>query len=82
MIPPPRHFAAARVLAGLSQAELARRARVAESAIFRYESGRSNPRITTIVAMMRALAEVGVESLDETDDHEIGIAVRKRRSQL
>jgi predicted transcriptional regulator len=82
MIPPPRQFAAARVLAGLSQAELAKRARVAESAILRYETGKSDPRVTTIAAMMRALAELGVEFLDETDDHEMGVAVRKRRSQL
>lgn len=77
MIPPPRLLAAARVLAGLSQAELAARANVGIGALSRYEAGKTMPRIDTIAALVRALGEVGIGFLEESDSVEMGIVKRK-----
>jgi transcriptional regulator with XRE-family HTH domain len=78
MVPPPRQVVAARVLAGLSQAELAKRADVAVSALSRYEAGHSMPRIDTIAAIVRALTKSGIVFTEETDVYEIGVLRRKK----
>lgn len=79
MIPPPRLLAAARVLAGLSQAELAARANVGVGALSRYEAGKTMPRVDTISAVVRALAEFGIGFLEESGDVEMGVVKRKAR---
>jgi transcriptional regulator with XRE-family HTH domain len=79
MIPPPRLLAAARVLAGLSQADLAKRANVGIGALSRYEAGKTTPRIDTIAALVDALAELGVGFLEGGRDIEMGVVIRRRR---
>ncbi len=71
----PRLLAAARVLTGLSQAELAQEAGVHRNALQRIEAG-SDVRLSTLTALMDALLRHGVEILDG-DEHHVG-SVRLR----
>lgn len=66
---------AARILAGLSQADLAEQAGCAVSALARFEQGRTSPRLATVRALVSVLARYGVELLPATDRYEVGIAV-------
>jgi transcriptional regulator with XRE-family HTH domain len=66
------------VLCGLSQAELAERAGVAQSALYRYETEQTSPRLKTIAAIVTALTDLGIEFLPETEDRGMGIVLRKR----
>jgi transcriptional regulator with XRE-family HTH domain len=67
------------VLAGLSQAELAKRANVGIGALSRYEAGKTMPRIDMIAALVDALAELGVGFVEEGEDVEMGVVIRRRR---
>jgi transcriptional regulator with XRE-family HTH domain len=51
---------AARVLAGLTQHQLAREARVNVSTLKRLESGQTTPNVRTLAKLERALTEQGV----------------------
>ena len=70
-----RLIMAARILAGLSQAELAAQADCAISALARFEQGRTQPRLDTVRALVGALTRNGVEFLPETQRHEGGVAL-------
>lgn len=52
-----------RIRAGLTQAELAERAGVSQSLIARIESGKVNPRVSTLVRIYQALEEFMEEEL-------------------
>jgi transcriptional regulator with XRE-family HTH domain len=78
MLPALPFLAAARVLANLTQVELAKRARVSVSAVKRLEAGNTDARVSTIQALTRALAACGVEFLFNQQEECEGI---KRRNQ-
>ena len=60
----------ARLRAGLSQAELARRARTSQSSIALYEAGRRSPSMDTLERLLGAAGfELRVQ-LEPIDDHE------------
>ena len=61
---------AARVSAGLTQAELAHRLSTTQSAIARLETGRSNPRLSTVA---RAMAACGRELVVAARPHHASI---------
>lgn len=60
-VPPPRFLAAARVLAGLSQVDLARLAGVAVSSLARYERGDRTIRSDTLAALLTVLRARGIQ---------------------
>ncbi|WP_370288013.1 helix-turn-helix domain-containing protein [Siccirubricoccus soli] len=71
MLPSPRLLAAARILANVTQAELAKRAGVSVSALRRLEVGDTNARVATVEALTKALIACGIEFLyDQTADRE------------
>jgi len=66
-IPSPDELKALRLRAGLTQTELARRAGVSQSLIARIESGKVNPRVSTLMKIYRALQEFIGEQLTAED---------------
>lgn len=54
-IPTPEELRAMRLRAGLTQSEVARRAGVSQSLIARIETGKVNPRVSTLLRIYRAL---------------------------
>ena len=58
----------ARLRAGLTQAELARRTGTTQSAVARLESGRTSPAYDTVVAMVRACGLDLLIEIAERDD--------------
>lgn len=66
-IPSPKYLRELRKAAGLSQAELARRAGVSQSLIARIESGDVNPRVSTLQRILKALEEYVEEELKAED---------------
>jgi transcriptional regulator with XRE-family HTH domain len=73
----PRLLVAARVLAGMSQAELAAAAGVATSVLQAIEQGRSDPKLSTVLALLDALKACGVELVPETERVAGGVLVIK-----
>ena len=74
-IPPPRLLAAARVLVGLSQRDLAAEAGLAVSSVGRYEAGLSGLRSDSLAAILGVLARRGVRFIDPTDEVEAGLVL-------
>jgi predicted transcriptional regulator len=72
-----RQLRAARVLIGMEQIELARRARVAIGTVRRMESfdGEVGARTSTLSLVIRALEKAGIEFLN---DGQPGVRVRKK----
>jgi len=60
----PRQIRAARALLGWSQQQLADRAIVSLNALARLETGNVDSRVSTMMAIQKALAKAGVEFLD------------------
>lgn len=60
MLPSPRAVQAARILAGLSQAELAAAAGISRTALSRLEAARVDTRSRTLSAVLAALRDRGV----------------------
>ncbi len=60
----------ARLRAGLTQAELARRAATSQSAIARYEGGEVSPRVDTLDRIVAACGLELVPALVHYDDHD------------
>ena len=77
MIRSPRTLPAARALAGYTQVELARAAGIAPSVLQAIEQGRSNPKLTTVNAIVDALKARGVELVGESERHAWGVLVVK-----
>lgn len=72
-----RLIAAARVLLGWSQDELARRAGVARRTIVSLEGGKGDPKRSTETKILALLEAEGLE-FTETPDR-LGVAMRRRR---
>lgn len=77
LLPPPRLLAAARVLAGLTQAMLAKEAGIGVATVRRYEGGVGMMRVDTLAAAVEALRKHGVYLLPETDEVEMGVFIKK-----
>ncbi|MDP1821545.1 MAG: helix-turn-helix transcriptional regulator [Acidimicrobiales bacterium] len=63
----------ARVRAGLTQAELARRARTSQSAIAFYEAGTRSPSMATLERIVRAAGFEMRIQLEAPDDHDASL---------
>jgi predicted transcriptional regulator len=59
----PRQIRAARALLGWSQQQLADKAIVSLNAVARLESGKVDPRLSTVSAIQKALMKAGIEFL-------------------
>lgn len=79
MVRTTRLLIAGRVLAGLTQHELAVEAGVAPSALQAIEQGKSDPKLSTLLAITDALSRHGVRVMGE-DGESIGSLVLLRRS--
>jgi len=66
-IPSPDELRILRLKAGLTQTELARRAGVSQSLIARIESGKVNPRVSTLMKIYTALRDFVGEKLTAAD---------------
>lgn len=66
-IPTPEELRMLRRKAGLTQAEVARRAGVSQSLIARIESGKVNPRVSTLMKIYQALSELVEDELTARD---------------
>lgn len=55
---------AARALLGMHQLELCRRAGVSRTTLHEFEAGKSDPALSTVGRLVRALEEAGVEMID------------------
>ena len=64
---------AARSLAGWSREELAERSGVAAETIKRFELRGSDPKVSTLLKLRRALASVGIEFTDAADGRGEGV---------
>ena len=73
----PHQIRAARALLGLKQAELAAMAGISVQAVKLLEAGKTDPRVSTLAAIERALTEAGVTFIDA--DGEGGVGVRLNR---
>lgn len=81
-LPPPRLLAAARLVIGMSQRELAAAAGVATSSLSDYEAGRSTLRSDTFNAVLAVLRKHRIRFIDETDEIEMGFFVEKARASM
>ncbi|WP_043342001.1 helix-turn-helix transcriptional regulator [Belnapia moabensis] len=77
MLRSPRVLVAARVLAGMSQPELAAAAGIAVSVLQAIEQGRSDPRLSTVLALVDALKARGINLVPETEQVAWGVLVTK-----
>ncbi len=77
MLRSPRVLVAARVLAGMSQPELAAAAGIAVSVLQAIEQGRSDPRLSTVLALVDALKARGINLVPETERVAWGVLVTK-----
>ena len=66
----PRQIRAARALLGWSQQQLADKAIVSLNAITRLERGEVDPRVSTLMAVEKALTKAGIEFLPAADKGE------------
>jgi transcriptional regulator with XRE-family HTH domain len=79
MLPEGRLIKAARILVGWSQGQLAQRAGVGRNSLYRLEADQADSRASTIEKLTEALAQGGIRFIPATEDHQIGIALRKLR---
>jgi predicted transcriptional regulator len=73
----PRQIRAARALLGWSQVELALKAGVHKNALARLEAARTDPRMSTYDAVVKALEAHGIVFLDDDGGGE-GLRIRDR----
>lgn len=71
----PRLLIAARVLGGMTQSELAAAAGVGLSVLQAIEQGRSDPRLSTTLALLDALEAHGVHLVPASKDAAYGLVV-------
>ena len=77
-IPTPRLVAAARVLANLSQAELAHASGVHRTVIGRYEAGETVMRSDTLGRLVVAFADYGIRFVGDASTPTIGLQMRNQ----
>jgi predicted transcriptional regulator len=75
----PRQIRAARALLGWSQQRLADKAIVSLNALARLEKGGVDSRLSTVLAIQKALAKAGVEFLDADQKGE-GVRLRSPKA--
>ena len=75
----PRQIRAARALLDWSQQELADRAIVSLNAVARLEKGIVDSRISTVLAIQKALVKAGIEFLDPDQKGE-GVRLKSARA--
>jgi predicted transcriptional regulator len=75
----PRQIRAARALLDWSQQQLADKAIVSLNALARLEAGKVDPRVSTVMAIQKALAKAGIEFLPSDAKGE-GVRLRSPRS--
>jgi transcriptional regulator with XRE-family HTH domain len=75
-----RQIQAARALLGWSQEELGDRAQISNSALYRLERGRVDPRASTVEAVRRALERAGIEFFSDRDSE--GLRLRRSKASL
>jgi transcriptional regulator with XRE-family HTH domain len=73
---------AARALAGWSREELAVRAGVAAETIKRFELRGSDPKLSTLLKLRRALASIGIEFTDAADGRGEGVRFKTERKRM
>jgi predicted transcriptional regulator len=73
-----RNIRTARALLGWSQQRLAEKAIVSLNALARIEKGGADSRISTVLAIQKALAKAGIEFLDADQKGE-GVRLRSPR---
>ena len=69
----PRQIRAARALLGWSQQQLADKAIISLNALTRLERGEVDPRVSTLMAVNKALMEAGIEFVSTTDEKGEGV---------
>lgn len=74
----PRQIRAARALLGWSQQQLADKAIVSLNALARLEIGNVDSRVSTMMAIQKALIKAGIEFLDADEKGE-GVRLKKPR---
>ncbi len=77
ILPPPRLLAAGRVLAGLTQRELATAAGLSTTTIARYESGAATMRTDTLGTIVAVLRGMRVRFVGESQEAELGLLLLK-----
>ncbi len=75
----PAQVRAARALLDWSREDLAERSGSFVNTVANFETGKSDPKRSTLIAWRNALAKAGVEFTDETDEHGPGVRLRKKR---
>ncbi len=79
-LPSPKLIAAARLLVGLTQRQLAEEAEVGRGSLARYEAGLATVRSDTLEAIIGALRRRGVKFLPPTRDYEMGLVLVRAES--
>jgi transcriptional regulator with XRE-family HTH domain len=74
----PRQLRAARILAGMSRPQLAKRAGGSASAIEHFERGLTDPKQLTVERWRRALERAGVVFIEQDGQHGPGVRLRER----
>jgi transcriptional regulator with XRE-family HTH domain len=77
----PAQLRAARSLLGWSQAELGKRAGISANGVSLIESGRVDPHVTTLEALVKAFEEADIEFIagDDADPAAVGVTRRSRK---
>jgi predicted transcriptional regulator len=75
----PRQIRAARALLGWSQQQLSDKAIVSLNAVTRLEAGKVDSRVSTVVAIQKALTKAGIEFLPSDAKGE-GVRLRSPKS--
>jgi transcriptional regulator with XRE-family HTH domain len=75
----PAQVRAARALLNWSRDDLAERSGSFVNTVANFESGKSDPKRSTLLAWRKAFAAAGVEFTDETEEHGPGVRLRKRK---
>jgi predicted transcriptional regulator len=73
----PRQIRAARALLGLKQVELAAAAGISVQAVKLLETGKTDPRVSTLSAIETALSNAGVTFIDASEDGGVGVRLNE-----
>lgn len=73
----PAQLRAARSLVGWSREDLAQHSGVAHNTIKDFESGKSDPKQSTLLKWKRVLEAAGVVCIDDDDHHGAGVRWKK-----
>lgn len=76
-LPSPRLLAAARVLVGMTQRELAAAAGIDRSLVGRYEAGVTVLRSDNLAAILAVLRDRGIQFLGQDEEIAMGLALRR-----